>query len=48
LVQYKDSTNQINNIATPLKYEYCDGKPSILIFGEMGNGKSTTGNYLIK
>ena len=44
LVQFSDSIDQINNLANPLKFKKSDKKAHILIFGEMGNGKSTTGN----
>ena len=46
--QFQDSILQINQIANPLKFKKSGNKSQILIFGEMGNGKSTTGNYLIK
>ena len=39
---------QINSLATPLRFKKTDRLPQILLFGEMGNGKSTTGNHLIK
>ena len=35
-------------MANILKYKSSDNKPQILIYGEMGNGKSTTGNNLIR
>lgn len=35
-------------MANPLKFKTSGKKPQILIFGEMGNGKSTTGNFLIR
>ena len=47
-VQFYDSIDQINNLANSLKFEDSGNKPQTLIFGEMGNGKSTTGNYLIR
>ena len=47
-VQFYDSIDQINNLANSLKFKDSGNKPQTLIFGEMGNGKSTTGNYLIK
>ena len=47
-VQFNDSIDQINNLANSLKFEDSGNKPQTLIFGEMGNGKSTTGNYLIR
>lgn len=46
---------QVAKLSTPIKYEKSelkyDGKtfkPLLLLFGEMGNGKSTTGNFIIK
>ena len=45
---FSDSINQINNLANPLKFKKSGNRPQILIFGEMGNGKSTTGNFLIR
>jgi hypothetical protein len=47
-VQFSDSIDQIINLANSLKFNPSGNKPQTLIFGEMGNGKSTTGNYLIK
>ena len=46
--QFSDSIDQINNLANPLKFNKTGKNAHTLIFGEMGNGKSTTGNYLIK
>lgn len=43
-----DLFKQINSLATPLRFKKTDRLPQILLFGEMGNGKSTTGNHLIK
>ena len=31
-----------------MKFKKTAKRPQILIFGEMGNGKSTTGNFLIR
>ena len=44
LVQFSDSIDQINNLANPLKFKKTAKNAHILLFGEMGNGKSTTGN----
>ena len=46
--QYKESIEQIDKLAIPIKYKKSGYIPHILLFGEMGNGKSTTGNYLIR
>jgi len=32
----------------PIKWNGVKGYPNLIIFGEMGNGKSTTGNVLQK
>lgn len=45
--------NEINKLSVPIKYrqkrkENRSTKPLLLVFGEMGNGKSTTGNVIIK
>ena len=47
-VQFYDSIDQINNLANSLKFEASGNKPQTLIFGEIGNGKSTIGNFLIR
>lgn len=42
---------EINKLSVPIRYmksTYEYGKPLLMIFGEMGNGKSTTGNAIIK
>ena len=46
--QFSDSHDQINNLANSLKFEASGKNAQTLIFGEIGNGKSTTGNYLIR
>ena len=38
----------INKLSEPLVFEKQDRKPQLLIYGEMGNGKSTTGNMLMR
>ena len=40
--------DKINSLATPIQFKQNKSIPQILIFGEMGNGKSTTGNQLIR
>ena len=35
-------------MSNPLEFKASDGKPHLLLFGEIGNGKSTTGNFLIR
>ena len=37
-----------NQIANPLNFKKSGNRYQVPIFGEMGIGKSTTGNYLIK
>lgn len=43
---------EINKLSVPIKYARKKpdkkDKPLLLLFGEMGNGKSTTGNAIIK
>ena len=42
---------EINKLSVPIKFkknETDKHKPLLMIFGEMGNGKSTTGNAIIK
>ena len=43
---------EINKLSVPIKYARKNfdkkDKPLLLLFGEMGNGKSTTGNAIIK
>jgi hypothetical protein len=46
--QFSDSIDKIFNLANSLNYNANGKKAQLLIFGEMGNGKSTTGNCLIK
>jgi hypothetical protein len=46
--QFSATFDQIFNLANSLKFKKTGNKPQTLIFGEMGNGKSTTGNYLIR
>jgi hypothetical protein len=46
--QFSDSIDTIFNLANSINFYKTGYHPQILIFGEMGNGKSTTGNYLIK
>ena len=40
--------DKINSLAIPIKFKRTPNVAQILIFGEMGNGKSTTGNQLIR
>lgn len=46
--QFSESIRTINNLANPLTFKRTEKTPQVLIFGEMGNGKSTTGNFLIR
>jgi len=48
---YNDFVNlfeEINKLTVPIKWGKVKSKPNMIIFGEMGNGKSSTGNALAK
>ena len=40
--------NEIIKLSIAVKWARSGKKPQVIIFGEMGNGKSTTGNALAK
>lgn len=43
--------DEINKLSVPIQFKHKKSKkdkPLLLLFGEMGNGKSTTGNVIIK
>ena len=46
--EFVNMVKTINKLSEPLVFEKQDRKPQLLIFGEMGNGKSTTGNMLMR
>lgn len=52
-----DLFSEVSKLSQPIKFEkassysadgYHKNKPLLMLFGEMGNGKSTTGNFIIK
>ena len=43
-----DLFNTINKLANPIRFVNLGTKPQLLLIGEMGNGKSTTGNACLK
>ena len=48
---YTDFINlfdEINKLSVPIKWVESGKKPSVVIFGDVGHGKSTTGNALAK
>jgi hypothetical protein len=46
--EFVNMVKTINKLSEPLVFEKQDRKPQLLIYGEMGNGKSTTGNMLMR
>ena len=46
--EFINMVKTINKLSEPLLFEKKDRKPQLLIYGEMGNGKSTTGNMLMR
>ena len=46
--EFVNMVKTINKLSEPLVFEKQDRKAQLLIYGEMGNGKSTTGNMLMR
>lgn len=46
--EFVNKVKIINKLSEPLAFQKQDKKPQLLIYGEMGNGKSTTGNMLMR
>ena len=46
--EFVNMVKTINKLSEPLVFEKQDRRPQLLIYGEMANGKSTTGNMLMR
>ncbi len=46
--EFVNMVKTINKLSEPLVFEKQDRRPQLLIYGEMENGKSTTGNMLMR